>query len=245
MTSLADIPVNTWCWGLGSIVLVVLGLKSVIGYRKFRGQLTKYMVWFSLVFLPCLLAFSVPALFTLDPGILRTTSLIGEFFFWAGLVTQAAILWCLILRRYFSIYYATVPVAIVGLACWLYDTSRSWLFLSHGFINYYDPRIISFVIATMMVALFVPVGMYFIRAASEQAGLKATATSLALGMMYVGIGLSSASEEVFSKQLITPASAVFNLFIAVIVLAALVMPWRLSVRLPAQVQATAPPKPTL
>lgn len=243
MTAVSDIPINTWCWGLGSVVLVVLGLRSVVGYRKTRGQLTKYMVWFSLAFLPCLMFFSVPALFSLDHGVLLTTSIIGEFFFWAGLVTQAAILWCLVLRRYFSIYYAIVPVAAIALVCWLYDAPRSWLFLSHGFINYYDPRVTSFVIAVMMAGLFVPVGLYFIHAVSGQTGLKAKVTSFALGLMYVGIGLSAASEEVFARQLITSASAVFNLFIAAIVLVALVLPWRLSVRLPAQVQAPAPPKP--
>ncbi|HEX5744550.1 MAG TPA: hypothetical protein VFX84_03835, partial [Candidatus Saccharimonadales bacterium] len=82
MTALSDIPLNTWCWGVGSLTLIVLGIKSTKGYRKSRGQLSKYMAWFSWVFLPCLLAFSVPAIFTLDPGIIRTTSLIGELFFW-------------------------------------------------------------------------------------------------------------------------------------------------------------------
>jgi hypothetical protein len=243
MTPLADIPLNSWCWLLGAASLVVLGTKSVIGYRKSRGELAKYMAWFSWVFLPCLLAFSVPALFTLDPDILRITSLIGEFFFFMGLVTQAAILWCLILRRYFSIWYATMPVAIIGIACWLYDVPRSQLTLEHNFINYYDPRAVSIIIAILMVSLFVPVGIYFIRAAGKQSGAKATVTSFALGMMYVGIGLSTASEELLARQLLTPYSAIVNLLIAAMLLVALILPWRLTVKLPAPIQAAAPPNP--
>lgn len=243
MTALSDIPLNTWCWGLGSITLIVLGTKSTAGYHKSRVQLTKYMAWFSWVFLPCLLAFSVPPIFTLDPDILRTTSLIGEFFFYTGLVAQAAILWCLILRRYFPIYYATVPIALVSLAIWAYDIPRSQIVLSSNFVNYYDPRIISIAIAMLMIILFVPVGIYFIRAASWQSGLKATVTSFVLGMMYAGIGLSVASEELIARQLVTPASAIVNLLIAVMLLTALLAPWQLGVKLPAQAQASAPPKP--
>lgn len=240
MTPLADIPLNTWCWGLGAITLIVLGVKSVRGYRKSRGQLTKYMAWFSWVFLPCLLAFSLPAVFTLDPDVLRITSLVGEFFFFAGLVTQAAILWCLILRRYCSIYLVTVPVGLIGLACWLYDVGHSKLVVGDNFINYYDPRVISFVIAILMIGLFVPVGIYFLRAASLQVGAKATVTSFMMGLMYVGIGLSTGSQEIFSRQLVTPTAAIINLGIAVLLLFALLMPWQLGVKLPGQVQASVP-----
>lgn len=244
MTPLADIPLNTWCWLLGAVTLVVLGIKSVAGYHKSRGELSKYMAWFSWVFLPCLLAFSVPALFTLDHDVLRATSLIGEFFFFMGLVTQAAILWCLILRRYCSIWYVTVPAAIAGLACWLYDVPNSRIVLSDNFINYYDPRPVSIVIAVMVVALFVPVGIYFIRAASLQAGAKATVTSFMLGIMYVGIGLSIASEELIARQLLTPAAAIVNLLIATMLLTALILPWQLRVKLPAPIQKPeAPLKP--
>lgn len=243
MTPLADIPLNTYCWLVGAATLIVLGTKSVVGYRKSRLQLSKYMAWFSWVFLPCLLAFSVPALFTLDPGTILTTSLIGEFFFFMGLVAQSAILWFLILRRYVPVYYVTVPTALIGAACWLYDIPNSRIVLEQGFINYYDPRIVSIIIAVMMTVLFVPVGVYFIRAASMQSSLKATIASFALGMMYIGIGLSTASEELIARQLLTPYSAVVNLIIAAVVLVSLLLPWRLSVKLPAPVQTQAPPKP--
>ncbi|HEX5743874.1 MAG TPA: hypothetical protein VFX84_00260, partial [Candidatus Saccharimonadales bacterium] len=154
---------------------------------------------------------------------------------------QAAILWCLILRRYFSIYYATVPVALIGLASWVYNIPRSQVVLTDNFINYYDPRIISLTIAVMMTVLFVPVGIYFLRAASWQSGMKGTVTSFMLGMMYVGIGLSVASEEIVAKQLVTPASAIVNLIIGALLLTALLAPWQLGVKLPAPVQTPAPP----
>ncbi len=162
MTPLSDIPINTWTWGIGSAALVVLGIRSSVGYHRLRGQLSKYMAWFSWIYLPCLLAFAIPPIFTLDPDILRKASLVGEFFFWIGFVTQAAILWCLILRRYFSIYYATVPTALIGLACFIYDIPRSHTVVSGNFINYYEPRIVSLTVAVLMIALFVPVGAYFI-----------------------------------------------------------------------------------
>ena len=92
-----------------------------------------------------------------------------------------------------------------------------------------------------MILLFVPVGVYFIRAASWQTGLKATVTSFVLGMMYAGIGLSVASEELIARQLLTPASAIVNLLIAAMLLTALSAPWQAGVKLPEQVQASVPP----
>lgn len=222
--------------------MVVLGIRSTVGYRRSRGQLSKYMAWFSWIYLPCLLAYSIPAIFTLDPDVLRKASLVGEFFFWIGFVAQAAILWCLILRRYFSIYYITVPVAIIGLACFIYDIPTSRIVLSDNFINYYQSRIVSLTIAGLMTALFVPVGIYFIRAASWQSGAKATVTSFVMGMMYAGMGLSIASQEIVAKQLVTPVAAVVDLIIGLMLLTALLIPWRLSVKLPAPVQTPAPPK---
>jgi hypothetical protein len=245
VTPLADIPLNSWCWLVGAVTLIILGTKSVVGYRRSRGELSKYMAWFSWVFLPCLLAFSVPALFTLDVDVLHKTSLIGELFFFMGLATQAAILWCLLLRRYCSIWWVTVPTALIGLACWTYDISGSRIVLSDNFINYYDPRIVSFVIAALVIVLFVPVGIYFIRAASLQNSMKTAVTSFALGLMYVGIGLSIASEEIIARQLLTPAAAIANLVIASLLLVALVLPWHLRVRLPAPIQKPEVPLKSL
>jgi hypothetical protein len=66
-------------------------------------------------------------------------------------------------------------------------------------------------------------------------------------MMYVGIGLSIASEEVIARQLLTPAASIVDLLIGVMLLTALILPWRLSVNLPAQPQVqpqpALPPRP--
>jgi hypothetical protein len=239
VTPLSDIPINAYCWFLGAITLFVLGVKSLVGYRKTHVQLTKYMTWFSAVFFISLIAFSVPALFTLDPDNLRTTYLVGEFFFYAGMVTQAAIMWCLVLRRHFSIYYVTVPVAALALVAWLYDIPHSRLSLAHNFITYLDPQPVPWVITMMMTGLFVPVGVYFLRAAFRQTGVKATVISFVLGMMYVGIGFSTGSQELINGQIISPASAIVNLIISAMLLTALVMPWQLSVKLPGQVESPA------
>jgi hypothetical protein len=220
--------------------LFALGVKSLIGYRKSQGQLAKYMAWFGFVFVIALLAFSIPSSFTLNPSTLRITYLVGEFFFFGGMVTQAAILWCLVLRPYFSIYHVTLPVAALGLVSWLYDVPHSRLSLSHNFITYLDTRFSTWVIVVMMIGLFVPVGLYFIRATAHQIGPKATVTSFVLGMMYAGFGLSAASQELISGQIVSPSSAITDIIISAMLLIALVLPWQLSVRLPGQVESLVP-----
>jgi len=244
VTALSDVPINSYCWLLGAVALFVLGSKSLIGYRKSRGQLAKYMTWFGFVFVISLLAFSVPSFFTLDINILHKTYSVGEFFFFGGMVTQAAILWCLVLRPYMSVYIVTLSVAVMGLITWLYDVTHTRLSLSHGFVTYLDPRVSTWVIILMMIGLFVPVGVYFIRAASHQLGTKATVTSFVLGTMYAGFGLSAASQELINGQIISPLSAIVNLIISGMLLVALVLPWQLSVKLPAPVRGVVTPHAT-
>jgi len=197
------------------------------------------MTWFGFVFVLSLLAFSIPSFFTLDTGVLHNTYSIGEFLFFAGMITQAAIMWCLILRRYFSVYLVIVPAALLSLATWLYDVPRSRFSMSHGFIAYSDPKLSTWIIIIMMLGLFVPVGVYFIRAARRQIGAKATVTSFVLGMMYAGFGLSAASQELINGQIVSPASAIVNIIISAMLLVALVLPWHLSVTLSAPVRSPA------
>jgi hypothetical protein len=220
------------------ITLFVLTIKSLAVYHKSRDQLAKYITWFGATFGICLIAFSVPSFFTLDPNTLRTSYLIGEFFFYMGMVTQAAIVWCLVLRRYFSVYYITTPIAVAGFGAWAYDISRAKLSLAHNFITYLLPTPTTWVIIIMMLTLFVPVGLYFIRAAHKQVGLKAIMTSYMLGTMYAGIGLSTSSQELFTRQIISPSSAIVNIVISALLLFALVMPWQLGFRMPVRTENT-------
>ncbi len=60
-------------------------------------------------------------------------------------------------------------------------------------------------------------------------------------MMYAGMGLSIASQEIVSRQLVTPSAAVVDLIIGLMLFIALIIPWRLSVKLPAPVQTAVPP----
>ena len=55
--------------------------------------------------------------------------------------------------------------------------------------------------------------------------------------MYAGFGLSAASKELISGQIVSPSSAIPDIIISAMLLTALVLPWQLSVKLPEQVAA--------
>jgi hypothetical protein len=227
MVALSEVPLNSEVWLLGAAACFMLCYRSFANYRRSANELSKYLAWFG-VLMGCgqsLLA--IPAFFTLDPGSLRTTYLSGEFFIYSSSVAQAAILWCLILRSHLSIRAVTVPVGLLGLVSWLYALPLSTLrFSSSHFINYRDPAFSTAVIGLVLISLFVPVGIYFLRSATKQVKPKAILTSLALGLVYVGVGFFTGGLELVAGQVITPKSAIGDLAFFGIMLAVLAWPRR-------------------
>lgn len=226
MVPLSQVPLNSVTWLVGALACFVLSYRSYVSYRRSANELSKYLAWFG-VLMGCgqsLLA--IPAFFTLDPDSLRVTYLIGEFFIYSSAVAQAAILWCLILRFRLSLRAVTVPMALIGLIAWLYALPRSTLRFSDNFINYRDPVFSTVVIGIVLVGLFVPVGLYFLRSAAKQTKPKAILTSLALGLVYVGVGFFTGGLELLAGQVITPKSAIGDLAFFGIMLAVLAWPRR-------------------
>jgi hypothetical protein len=227
MVTPSEIPLNSITWSMGSLACFMLFYRSYTSYHVSRNELSKYIAWFGLLMGIGQAWLAVPPFFTLDPGTLRASFLAGEFFIYGSAVAQAAVLWCLILRTRVSIYYATVPTALLGLASWLYAIPRSTLqFSSDNFINYRDPLFSTIVVGVVLITLFIPVGIYFLRSASHQAHVKAMLTSLSLGLVYVGIGFFTGGIELLVGQVITPRSAIFDLAFFIVMFSVLLWPHR-------------------
>jgi hypothetical protein len=227
MVAPSEIPFNSITWSMGSLACFMLFYRSITSYHVSKNELSKYIAWFGALMGIGQAWLAVPAFFTLEPGTLRTCFLVGEFFIYGSAIAQAAVLWCLILRTRFSIYYATVPVALLGLVSWLYAIPRSTLqFTTNNFINYRDPIFSTIVVGVVLISLFVPVGIYFLRSASHQAHVKAMLTSLSLGLVYVGIGFFTGGIELLVGQVITPRSAIFDLAFFIVMFSVLLWPHR-------------------
>lgn len=234
MVALSAVPFNSFVWLAGSLACFMLCYRSYATYRISKNELSKYLSWFGLFMGTGQVMLAVPSFFTLDPGVLRTTYLIGEFFIYASGVAQAAILWCLLLRSRVMIYSTVVPTAFIGLIAWIYALPRSTLqFGADNFINYRDPVFSTIVIGVTLISLFVPVGIYFLGSASKQAHPKAILTSLCLGVVYVGIGFFTGGIELLTGQVITPRSAIFDLAFFIVMFSVLLWPHRASAKVPA------------
>lgn len=212
----------------------MLFYRTYASYRLSRNELPKYLAWFGLLMGTGQALLALPAFFTLDPGTLRTTYLTAEVFIYASAVAQAAILWCLLLRSHSPLIYATLPVALIGLASWIYAIPRSTLSLSEGnFIDYRDPTFSTAVIGLMLMCLFIPVGIYFLRSASRQEHVKGILTSLTLGLVYVGVGVFTGGIELVTGQVMTPKSAIFDLAFFFVMFSVLLWPRRAPAKAPA------------
>lgn len=224
MVALSEVPLNSLTWSAGTLACFALGYRSLVSYRRSANELTKYIAWFGLIMGVAQALFALPPLFTLDPATLRTIYLIVELVVYMSSVAQAAIVWCLMLRAYVPIYYATMPIIIIGTAAWLYSLPRASVHLTHRFVNYHDPLFSTVIIGIMLLILFVPVGIYFLRSVARQAHLKAKLSSLALGLLYVGIGVSTGGLELLTGQVLAPVLAIPDAILFVILLIALLWP---------------------
>lgn len=232
--SLSDVPLNSYAWLMGSLACFMLGYRSLVSYQVSRNELSRYLAWFGLLMGTGQAMLAIPSFFTLDAELLRRTYLTAEFFIFGSAVAQAAVMWCLILRSRMPIYAATVPTLLIGAAAWLYAIPRSTLqFGSDNFINYRDPLFSTVVIGVVLVGLFVPVGLYFLRSAAHQGNAKGILTSLTLGLVYIGVGFFTGGIELLTGQVITPRSAIFDLAFFVVMFSVLLWPHRASVRVPA------------
>lgn len=223
-------------WSAGTAACIALGYRSLVGYRRTANELTKYIAWFGLTMAAAQALFAFPPLFTLNPEVLRTIYLLVELIVYTSAVFQAAVVWCLMLRAKVPIYYITLPMVLVGTVAWLYSLPRASVHVTHRFINYHDPLLSTIIIGVMLISLFVPVGIYFLRSVAQQVDLKAKLNSLALGVLYVGIGVSTGGLELSTGQVLAPVLVVPDTALFIILVIALLWP-----RQPA-VQRPAPPK---
>lgn len=225
MVPLSEVPFNSIVWLMGCLACFLLCYRSFTNYRVSKTELSKYLAWFGLLMGTGQAFLAIPSFFTLDPEALHTGYLIGEFFIYASAVAQAAILWCLLLRSRVSIYAITLPIAIIGFASWAYAVPRSTLNLvADNFIEYQDPVASTIVIGLVLLCLFVPVGIYFMRSAAEQTHVKPILTSLCLGLVYVGIGIFTGGIELLTGQVITPWTAPFDLAFFVVMSTVMIWP---------------------
>jgi hypothetical protein len=234
MVALAEVPFNSVVWLLGCLACFLLCYRSYTTYRISRTELSKYLALFGLLMGIGQAFLAIPSFFTLDPEVLHTGYLIGEFFIYGSAVAQAAILWCLLLRSKVRISAVTLPIALIGAVSWAYAVPRSVLTLgTDNFIEYKDPLASTIVIGLVLVCLFIPVGIYFLRSASEQTHIKPVLTSLCLGLVYVGIGIFTGGIELLAGQVITPRSAPFDLAFFVVMSSVLLWPHRAAAKVPA------------
>ncbi|HZL08046.1 MAG TPA: hypothetical protein VFC50_02540 [Candidatus Dormibacteraeota bacterium] len=208
MVALSDIPLNSLTWSVGTVACLVLSYRSFASYRRSANELSKYIAWFGLIMGIAQGLFAIPPLFTLDLGTLRIVYILVELFVYISAVAQAAILWCLMLRSRLSIYFVIIPIAVLGTLAWLYSIPYASVHLDKRFINYHDPLFSTLVVGVMLIGLFVPVGIYFLRSVAGQVLLKAKLNSLALGVLYVGIGISTGGLELLTGEVLTRGSAI-------------------------------------
>lgn len=226
MVMLDSIPTSSISWSLAMLGCLIIGVKSFLRYRVYRVELSKYVAWFAIIMSAAIGMLALPSFFTLDLHVLNRYYMAAEFLFYSSMTAQSAIVWCLLLRSRFRLYQVTGIVGLIGLVAWINAFRLSYVSNLGDFLAFNDPRPLSFVIAGLMIGLFTPVGLYFLKVAPQQQGSKAIFTSATIGVVYVGIGLITGALEIFYSRLMTPGSIAGETVFFVFLLIAALWPRR-------------------
>jgi hypothetical protein len=230
MTELSAVPLNSLTWLAGSLACFALCYRSFTQYRHSANELSKYLTCFSLAMGIGQAILAIPSFITLDLHVLHISYQAGELFIYISMVAQAAIVWCLLLRSKLSLLATIVPIAIIGLISWIYALPHATLQLNNNdFITYKDPLVSTIVIGIMLITLFLPVGFYFLRAATQQDQFRGVLISLVLGAVYIGIGILTGVVELVSGEVVTNGSARGDLTFFLVLLTVLLWPRRIKV----------------
>lgn len=109
------IPANTIPFLIGSIVTLVVGIKSLQTYKKLKMPLSRHFAFTGFLAAAGLGINSIPFYFTSNPEVLRVTLTIGRLFLDLVGYWQIYLIWYLTWLRKYPLRYFVVPLALLGI----------------------------------------------------------------------------------------------------------------------------------
>jgi hypothetical protein len=203
------------------LVLSTIGVRGVRKYRHSANALGYNISIFVVLLGLSYACYSVPDIFSPGLSVVRTVSTLGDVFLYLSLLVQGRILWEVLLKGKVSFRYVAIPIAVTSIAILTIDyytytlVSEGPNVVGHGVLS------ASLLKGTLLLALVLPIGYYFVRSSFMQTDLHSRLKAFVIGLTYLIPGSLQAYNDYVNQGNDTNLSIAIDL--GVFVLLTLVM----------------------
>lgn len=168
-----SIPSNIIPWLVGFPVFSLFGWRALKNYQRLRNPLSGYFAIGGISMALAFFLWSVPFLFTNSETPMQVVSIVGDFFFYLALVSQAALVYYLTLRNKIPKAVFMTPVlviAIVGFSSHAYGYLHNGVAIVDGQFEYTLPFIASIAQIILLANVFLVGVLLFSRLKEQDTG---------------------------------------------------------------------------
>ncbi len=227
------IPLNKIHWYVAIPIVLFIGVRGLVQYKKDRNRLNLYVGWVGLLYTACFVSYGIPLLLTSNPDIISSSILLGDILQFMALFT----IWLGVIRVYLTknnqlskfAVFLNILFLIISIIVSLFNANGSSVQLnqtSSGFIEIILPTSFWFelIIAIEYIG-FVLFGAYFIYGARQNKDINKKIRMYSIAFILTTIGLLYVIQPFFdapnNSQLATNIIAAVLLVSGIIIVASI------------------------
>lgn len=158
--------------------------------------------------------FGVPNLFTQDTNILLKTYYLADLFAQLGILAQTRLLWFIGFKNKLNWLVIAIPTLLWSVTIMLLEThllpSHVVIDTSARLVLYIDQTPVLYMKSILYAAVAFPISYFFIRQGFTQKVFKAKINSIAAGMVFLFVSVSSIQNALFTQGSDTKQTTITN-----------------------------------
>lgn len=192
-----SVPSNVMPWFLGAIVLLPLGIRAWLHWRKIKTPTTLYFAITGMLGGLALAFFSFPSVFTDNSKVLTAGIAIGIPLLYTMLIYQSYYVWYAVLQRKISYYWLLIPTATIGIfvaVTEFMDAIKDNVYIENNELIFnFLPS--SRLLQSLLLLLVLVNGLYFLRQSFSLKDFGGKLRFFSLGILYTFVALSTISDN--------------------------------------------------
>ena len=211
-----ELPTNTIGYFVVAIATLILGVRSIIRYRKLKVRLSKHFGISGLAASIGLTFYSVSFFFTRDPDILTPMILIGRLFLDFVSYYQIFLVWYLTPLRRVSYWYLAgplIPVVVYGYFVQAAYFVEETVMVVGNEANFAFPGASSYIHLFFLVVVFLA-GLALGRHAIAQEELRNKVRLFSVAFIYIAASFADAYSVVFEDKEADPTISLIGFVVA-------------------------------
>ena len=227
-----NIPSNIIPWLVGFPVFSLFGWRALKNYQRLRNPLSGYFAVGALSMATAFFLWSVPLLFTDNQTVMQIISIVGDFFLYLALVSQAALVYYLTLRdKVPKVVFMgpIVAIAVAGYFSHVYGYLHNGVAIVDGNFEYKLPFFASIAQIILLANVFL-VGVLLFSRLKEQNSKRSKSNLIGISILLMlsatagALNIISAGKPNETIPIIASYAVAFIAFLLILLFARIVRP---------------------